>query len=346
MVYLRFIRRGGLPTTRRGFGSKEAAVFWYQNQTEWDPDIIEVKFLEGEASTRRPWREAYKEPEKPKSNKLTYSLIIGVGLLFALWAASQASPPLNFNTTVSLPKEPAPTIETSQDYTLQVPEVDPNKVVLAQYVKSRGDPITLINNPQAKDPTWEALKAFILQDPVDDRGNYSWDSYLCSDACEEVHNSAEAKGIKAGVEFIFFTDSPIGHAINIFNTTDRGQVFIDCTPNDSNWKPRTITLPSGKTITTVKPAEPVKSEGQRLLELKYPLEQDQIGYIELGKLYGTIDITRAKAFNYSYYTTWSIKWDKVEVTYDQEGNLSGDDPEMGSVRMQPMGIVSNVEGFW
>ena len=51
---------------------------------------------------------------------------------------------------------------------------------------------------------------------------------------EEVHNNAEAAGIRAGWAGITFEGADTGHAINVFETVDRGAVMIDCTGSSNN----------------------------------------------------------------------------------------------------------------
>jgi hypothetical protein len=54
-------------------------------------------------------------------------------------------------------------------------------------------------------------------------------AYVCADFARDVHNSAEAAGIRAAWVGIDIEGEAEGHAINAFQTTDRGLVFIDCT---------------------------------------------------------------------------------------------------------------------
>jgi hypothetical protein len=57
--------------------------------------------------------------------------------------------------------------------------------------------------------------------------------FLCGDFAEEFHNNAEIKGYKCGWVFVDLENDPEDHACNVFNTTDRGLVFVDCTAGDS-----------------------------------------------------------------------------------------------------------------
>lgn len=92
-------------------------------------------------------------------------------------------------------------------------------------------PIELINNPHAGDPSWDELMTFIRSDTTDGRpyiATFYW-SYVCADYARDVHNNAEAAGIRAAWVGVEFEEGGPGHALNAFLTTDRGLVFVDCT---------------------------------------------------------------------------------------------------------------------
>jgi hypothetical protein len=96
------------------------------------------------------------------------------------------------------------------------------------YAKTSGIQVNLINSPSATDPTWQQLVAFINADGTDKK-TYDEFSFPCGAFAEEVHNNAEAAGIKAALVAVEFTDSTTDHACNAFQTTDKGLVFVDCT---------------------------------------------------------------------------------------------------------------------
>jgi hypothetical protein len=123
---------------------------------------------------------------------------------------------------------------------------------------SYGNFIVLINNGDYKNPTYSQLLDFLRLDKTD---QYSYQyiipfpgSYygsaesnvkldlmeeiingtkqlspprICSDFAETLHNNAERAGIRCA--FISINVGGSGHALNAFNTTDRGLVFIDDT---------------------------------------------------------------------------------------------------------------------
>ncbi len=87
--------------------------------------------------------------------------------------------------------------------------------------------INLINKPNATNPTWNELKAFLFADPTDDE-TYSVNLFNCVDFAEMLHNNAERAGIKAAFVAIHLEGSGPGHALNAFVTSDKGLVYIDC----------------------------------------------------------------------------------------------------------------------
>jgi len=95
-----------------------------------------------------------------------------------------------------------------------------------------GEPIELINNPNATDPTYAELLAFLETDQTD---KFVYiigppkNAYVCADFARDVHNNAEAAGIRAAWVAIDIEGKAEGHAINAFETTDIGLVYIDCT---------------------------------------------------------------------------------------------------------------------
>ncbi len=88
--------------------------------------------------------------------------------------------------------------------------------------------VVLIDNPKATNPTWGQLMAFLSQDQTETH-TYIRDVYDCSQFSRDVHNNAEAAGIRAAEVHIEFRNESVGHALNAFLTTDYGLVYVDCT---------------------------------------------------------------------------------------------------------------------
>lgn len=162
-----------------------------------------------------------------------------------------------------------------------------------------GEPIELINNPNATNPTYAKLVAFIKEDSTDEHP-YRDESffpvsllYVCSDFAQDVHNNAEVAGIRAAWVGIDFEGDDEGHALNAFETTDRGLVYIDCTGGGS-----------------LSPS------------LEYNATSwDTVAYVEIGKEYGLIDIGKAKSPSYSFYEQYKQKlqeYQKLLSDYNDE----------------------------
>jgi flagellar basal body-associated protein FliL len=86
----------------------------------------------------------------------------------------------------------------------------------------------LIDNPEATNPSWAELKAFLAQDMTENH-QYILNEYDCSQFSRDLHNRAEAAGIRAAVVHINLVGESVGHALNAFLTTDYGLVYVDCT---------------------------------------------------------------------------------------------------------------------
>jgi len=91
---------------------------------------------------------------------------------------------------------------------------------------------TLIN------PSWAQLKDFLYEDDTDEMA-YVYPTTVCFDFAQKLQRNAEAAGWRCAfveVELEGYPDwygygipSSTGHALNAFETTDKGLVYIDCT---------------------------------------------------------------------------------------------------------------------
>jgi hypothetical protein len=149
-----------------------------------------------------------------------------------------------------------------------------------------GRPIILTDNPDAADPTFAELVAFIRADRTD-ANPYVEGQYVCADYAEDVHNHAEAAGIRAGWVAINFNGLDTGHAVNVFETTDRGTVYIDCTNG--------TTYGTGDT------------SGGR----------DMIAYLAVGERYGVIPIEQIMATGMDYYPLTYDYYEEREAAWLQ-----------------------------
>ncbi|MFC2051063.1 hypothetical protein ACFLTN_07835 [Chloroflexota bacterium] len=154
------------------------------------------------------------------------------------------------------------------------------------YLKEPSLPISLVNNPNARDVSFAELKSFLLQDDTDEEA-YVEGVRTCGNFAEKLHNNAEEAEIRSAfVALNFSGDSESPHALNAFQTADRGLVYVDCI---------------GEGL------EQVTSE-EWLFEEGYACENDKVAYIEVGKEYGVISIDRAGSLQYSFYVEYNQDW--------------------------------------
>jgi len=229
------------------------------------------------------------------------------------------------------------------------------------YAKASGERIHLVNNPDARDVSFAELKSFILEDDTDEE-TYVLGVRMCGAFAETLHDNAERAGIRAAWVGVDFEDDSIGHALNAFQTTDRGLVYIDCT---------------GEGL------RPVTRE-QWLHQEAYPCENDKVAYVEVGKEYGIISIDQAQLLQYSFYVEYGQHyWQKCEDMLEDYNNevaryneeISGKvynegSPELAAIEaweaelrekermlddlaeklgdcwFEPLGIVETVEIYW
>ena len=102
----------------------------------------------------------------------------------------------------------------------------------ARLVGAEGNYIELSNNPEAHNPTWRELEQFLRQDTTD-QYLYNLTSFVCADFAEMLHNNAEKAGIRAAYVCIDLSSYSEGHALDAFNTTDRGLIYIDDTGTET-----------------------------------------------------------------------------------------------------------------
>lgn len=171
-----------------------------------------------------------------------WACVIGAILICAVSIYLSPSLPLHITGAVDMPDTESiiPDIET---HDIDIPKYIEDIIYTYQPMKGSayiiggdGHDIALTNNKDAHDPTYNELMNFIINDDTD-KHKYIPNEYVCADFAETLHNNAESNGIKAGWVNVYFVDND-DHVCNVFNTTDMGIVYIDCTSGDgynSNW---------------------------------------------------------------------------------------------------------------
>ena len=111
-----------------------------------------------------------------------------------------------------------------QSVTCKEIEIEKDGVTYVE-VGADGEPIEICNHIKATDPTWSELISFLRRDTTDQIPYQDYE-FVCSDYAEMLHNNAEAAGIKAAWVGVDFYGEEVGHAVNAFNVTDKGLVYI------------------------------------------------------------------------------------------------------------------------
>lgn len=97
----------------------------------------------------------------------------------------------------------------------------------ARLVDSRRQPVVLRNNPNAKDVPLQQVLEFVKANQVNTQP-YQTGTFVCTEFAVTLHDAAEAAGIRCGIVGVRFQRGA-GHALNVFKTTDKGLVYVDCT---------------------------------------------------------------------------------------------------------------------
>lgn len=187
----------------------------------------------------------------------------------------------------------------------------------AVLVGGDGEPILLVDNPDATNPTYAELVAFIRQDTTD-ANDYLEDSligYVCADFAEDVHNNAEAAGIRAASVSVEFEGGGDGHACNAFDTIDEGLVYIDCTGQSSEEK---LNFHLEET-----------DDGYEFV-YDNPESWDAVAYVKIGEEYGLVPLDRAQALYYNFYREYARKWrvyKQILADYNEEVTLFNQETE-------------------
>jgi hypothetical protein len=173
-------------------------------------------------------------PASPADGTLVYegsgvgyvhkNLEYGTKYYYGIWAVRYVDGQPEYSSTSRVdsasPLWIGPMGETLREFV----ETAPN----TRIVGADGEYIELLNNPVAKDPSWDELKQFLMQDATD-QVVYDDATFVCADFAEMLHNNAEDAGIRAAYVSLDFVGQSSGHALNAFNTTDRGRIYIDDT---------------------------------------------------------------------------------------------------------------------
>ncbi len=141
--------------------------------------------------------------------------------------------------------------------------------------------------------SYDQLINFISQDDTAD-ATYTMPTYTCGDFAAHLFNDSQAMGIKSGIVSVAFQGNMTGHAFNVFPTTDKGLVYVDCTGINESLKQMGY--------------EPTRN----------------IVYLEVGKVLGEIpDNQTGGSLDYAFYEDRNQKMDDYRQKWqDYTADLS------------------------
>jgi hypothetical protein len=110
-----------------------------------------------------------------------------------------------------------------------------NKTVLLEADKEKLSSfltnISEAKESELKNPTWDELEIFLNSDDTNKLVyNKSFD---CTGFAIELFKRARDTGLRCGIVEVEFEENTAGHMLNIFQTVDKGLVFIDVTGNEN-----------------------------------------------------------------------------------------------------------------
>ena len=201
------------------------------------------------------------------------------------------------------------------------------------------DCVTLFNYPYTENPSFEELMQFLSEDDTDlnSYASYMVRGKICGWFAESIHNKAEKVGITSAFVIIDFVDELEGHALNAFNTTDKGLVFIDCTGEESN--AFVTPIPWSATYVTTYIIGDIDNN-------------DAIAYVKVNKPYGLINIGMSYGLEYSEYKRWQSDVENMRQRFDLTDTHLGlsqivkeSDTNLGSF-FESGGIVESITIYW
>ena len=242
-------------------------------------------------------------------------------------------------------------------------------VLDAQY-----DNITIQDYSKATDQNWTTVLNFLENDSTY-KILYSYPNFTCGNFAQKVHDDAEAQGIRCGLVAISFTnvatpgwdvpDGPFGlpfvrtigtdnagHAVVVFNTTDRGPVYVDETNDGVNGSIKIGYLQPGQEYDSL-PLSLVDFNRSDCFDYAYyqSIEKRyQEFLLEVENYYRELNWYNREVRMYNYYgDATGLSYDSLQSegkTLDQEKAYLESCEELHWQMYNPMGYVSQITTYW
>lgn len=207
-----------------------------------------------------------------------------------------------------------------------------------------GKGLRLVNQDKVHNPTWQELKSFIIKDKTDTL-LYNKQNMICGDFATMLHNNAELDGIRCGAVAIMFLGENIGHAINVFYTTDYGYIYIDCQGSsqkseDGCSNDTVAFVQKGKELGYIHIAHVTSFSYDSYAEYRnsYNEYSDDIDACIID-MNNYIAYLKGTTYNSSYADAWSRR---IDTELDRLDRIS----QEFSCVFEPMGIVDEITLYW
>jgi hypothetical protein len=199
-----------------------------------------------------------------------------------------------------------------------------------------------------EDPTWSELEEFLERDDTDTIP-YTEDDFDCSGFAITLRDRAWRYGMRSAYVELVFSEGE-GHALNAFDTTDKGLIYVDNTQADQIAYIEVGQLCGAIHLDTVKSryiacsGDPDEFWGS----LEYTTSSDlfsysyYVDYQERVQFYEESVDAYIAALN--AYNRDSSEWSRSRLTRWFE-NIEALGEDIGTIS-EPMGVVESVEVYW
>lgn len=223
--------------------------------------------------------------------------------------------------------------------------------LLASYESLRGDyedSLERLQQSTLENPTWSELEEFLRLDDTDTIP-YIEDSFDCSGFAITLRDRAWRYGMRSAYVEIGFSEGE-GHALNVFETTDKGLIYIDDTEADQIAYVE-IGQPYGLIHLDAVKSEHIACNGspdEFWGSLTYTTHPDPFSYDYYLDYYRRAQFYEESVVAYNEavnaYNGGSSEWSRSRLMRWFE-NIEALGEDIGTI-VEPMGVVESVEVYW
>jgi hypothetical protein len=208
------------------------------------------------------------------------------------------------------------------------------------FSKCDGSSITLHHNGESVNMSWNDVMTF-LQENQTEKKAYEPGVYTCAHFAEDLYNRAQSVGLRCGVVVIEFKDQVAGHAINAFETTDKGLVFVDATGLTTDTD---VKLPPVKSVGYLKEGETYFSIPLEVsLARQYPSDLSA-GRYYLNERSRLMDSEKRLGSQASEFKTKVLDYQSRQQQLNQRINNWNQEEKDARARNLPQADLQRIEG--